>query len=147
MERDLTMLEAEGADVVFAPSVEEIYPPGYDTAVEVDRLSRRQEGAVRPGHFRGVATVVAKLLNIVTPDCLYLGAKDAQQIVVLKKMVADLNFPTTIIECPTVRETDGLALSSRNQYLTQQQRSEAPVLYRSLKQAKQLVHSETVLEL
>lgn len=136
LERDLRLLEPLQVDLVFVPSVEEMYPPGFQTWVIVEELSRPLEGASRPGHFRGVATVVAKLFNIVQPDRTYLGQKDAQQAVVIRRMVRDLNFPVEIVVCPTVREPDGLALSSRNTYLNPQERQAATVLFRALQAAK-----------
>ncbi len=130
--RDLALLEAAGADLVWAPPVEEVYPPGFQTYVTVEEVTKVLEGAARPGHFRGVATVVAKLFNVFQPDRAYFGQKDAQQVVVIKQMARDLNFPLEIVVCPTVREPDGLAMSSRNVYLTPEQRAAAPVLYRAL---------------
>ena len=118
--------------VVWTPSVAEVYPAGFQTYVTVEEVTKPLEGAARPGHFRGVATVVAKLFNIFQPDRAYFGQKDAQQVVVIRQMTADLNFPLEIVVCPTVREADGLALSSRNTYLTPEQRAAAPVLYRAL---------------
>ena len=138
LKRDLALLEAEGTDIVFTPSPEEVYPPGYDTWVEVERLTQRLEGMARPGHFRGVATVVAKLFNIVRPDRAYFGQKDGQQAVVIRRMAADLNMGVQVVVLPTVREPDGLAMSSRNVYLTPEQRRAAPVLYRALGHARDL---------
>ena len=138
LKRDLALLEAEGTDIVFTPSPEEVYPPGYDTWVEVERLTQRLEGMARPGHFRGVATVVAKLFNIVRPDRAYFGQKDGQQAVVIRRMAADLNMGVQVVVLPTVREPDGLAMSSRNVYLNPQQRRAAPVLYRALGHARDL---------
>jgi pantoate--beta-alanine ligase len=138
MDRDLSMLREAGVDLVFAPSVEEIYPPGHSTYVEVREVTSRLEGEVRPGHFTGVATVVAKLFNIVQPHRAYFGQKDAQQVVVVRKMVRDLNFPLELVVAPTMREPDGLAMSSRNVYLNPQERQAALVLYRSLNAAKDL---------
>jgi pantoate--beta-alanine ligase len=138
LERDLAMLEKEGASAVFAPAAAEMYPPGFSSYVDVERLTNRLEGASRPGHFRGVTTVVAKLFNIVQPARAYFGQKDAQQVAVVKKMVADLNMNLEIIACPTVREPDGLAMSSRNIYLTREQRRAATVLYRALTLAREL---------
>ncbi|WP_026369446.1 pantoate--beta-alanine ligase [Kallotenue papyrolyticum] len=135
--RDLALLENEGVDLVFAPSVAEMYPPGYSTYVEVGDVSEPLEGAHRPGHFRGVATVVCKLFNIVQADRAYFGQKDAQQTVVIRRMVRDLNIPTSIVVVPTVRDADGLALSSRNVYLTPEERAAAPVLYRALTAARE----------
>jgi pantoate--beta-alanine ligase len=132
LERDLRLLEAAGADLVFAPTATEIYPLDFQTYIDVARMSQPLEGARRPGHFRGVATVVAKLFNLTLPQRAYFGQKDAQQVRVIQQMTADLNFPVQIVVCPTVREADGLALSSRNSYLTPEQRAAAPVLYQSL---------------
>jgi len=137
-ERDLALLEKEGVDLVFMPPAEEIYPPGFDSWVEVGRLAEKLEGAARPGHFRGVATVVAKLFNIVRPDRAYFGQKDAQQLLVIKKMTNDLDMGIEIIAVPTVREPDGLAMSSRNSYLNAEERKQAVVLYQSLKLAQKL---------
>lgn len=136
LERDLRLLEPLGVDLVFAPSVEEMYPPGFQTWVIVDEVSRPLEGAARPGHFRGVATVVTKLFNIIQPDRAYFGQKDAQQAVVIRQMVRDLNIPVEIVVCPTVREPDGLAMSSRNTYLSPEERQAATVLFRALQAAK-----------
>ncbi|MCJ7508015.1 MAG: pantoate--beta-alanine ligase [candidate division Zixibacteria bacterium] len=137
--RDKIFLQKEGCDYIFAPRMESIYPQGYSTFVEVDGLSSKLEGASRPGHFKGVTTIVAKLFNIVQPDIAVFGQKDAQQAVVIKKMVEDLNFKTKIIIAPTVREKDGLAQSSRNKYLSLKQRKSATVLYKSLALAKGLI--------
>jgi pantoate--beta-alanine ligase len=137
LERDLATLRAAGADLVWTPNVEEVYPTGFQTFVHVEQLSRLLEGAARPGHFRGVATVVAKLFNVVQPDRAYFGQKDAQQVAVIKRMVRDLNFALEVVVCPTLRETDGLAMSSRNIYLTPQQRAAAPVLCRALSRARE----------
>ncbi|WP_298818147.1 pantoate--beta-alanine ligase [Chloroflexus sp.] len=134
-ERDLALLEAAGVDLVFVPSVEEMYPAGFGTYVIQPAADEVLEGAARPGHFRGVATVVCKLLNIVQPTRSYFGQKDAQQTVVARQMVRDLNMPVEIVIVPTVREPDGLALSSRNVYLNREQRAAAPVLYRALRAA------------
>ncbi len=136
--RDLSLLEKEGTDIVFMPSAAEIYPPGFDSWVEVGKVSERLEGASRPGHFRGVTTVVAKLFNIVQPNRAYFGQKDAQQAIVIKKMVADLDMNLEVITLPTVREADGLAMSSRNSYLNPEQRQAATVLYQALTLAQQL---------
>ncbi len=138
LERDLDLCRTAGVDLVFAPEVPEMYPPGYQTYVEVEELSRGLCGASRPGHFRGVATVVAKLFNVVTPDRAYFGEKDAQQLRVIRRMVADLNFPLTIVPVPTVREPDGLAMSSRNTYLSPAERRAALVLSRALSLAAEL---------
>jgi pantoate--beta-alanine ligase len=131
-ERDLELARAEGVDVAFAPSVDEMQPPGRTTVVTVGRLAEVLEGAARPGHFDGVCAVVAQLLNIVTPHIIFLGQKDAQQVAVLRRMVTDLSFATEIRVCPTVREPDGLALSSRNAYLDSEERARASVLFRAL---------------
>jgi pantoate--beta-alanine ligase len=137
-ERDLSLLEKEGVDWVFMPSVEDMYPQGSSSWVNVDKVTDRLEGAIRPGHFRGVATVVAKLFNIVQPTRAYFGQKDAQQVVVIKRMVADLNMNLELVVVPTVREPDGLAMSSRNVYLNPQERQAALVLWKSLNLARQL---------
>lgn len=138
MERDLALLEAEGVDLVYAPTPEEVYPPGFDTWVEPGALAERLEGAARPGHFRGVATVVTKLLNVVNPDRGYFGQKDGQQLAVIRQLARDLNLGLEIVAVPTVRDADGLALSSRNAYLTREQREAAPVIYRALSEARDL---------
>ncbi|HEX8220104.1 MAG TPA: pantoate--beta-alanine ligase [Chloroflexia bacterium] len=137
-ERDLAMLSEAGANWVFMPGVEEIYPHGFSTYVQVREVTRRLEGEVRPGHFEGVATVVAKLFNLVQPHRAYFGQKDAQQVVVIKKMALDLNFPLEIRVGPTLREPDGLAMSSRNVYLNPGERQAAIVLYRALTAAREL---------
>ena len=132
--RDLAMLEAAGVDVVFTPPVEQVYPAGFGTYVEpVGVLAERLEAATRPGHFRGVATVVTKLLLMVAPDQVYFGQKDAQQVAVVRRMVADLNLPVAVRVLPTVRELDGLAMSSRNKYLGTEDRAAALVLNRALR--------------
>ena len=136
--RDLAMLEKEGVDLVFMPSVAEMYPPQFDSWVEAGKVTERLEGATRPGHFRGVTTVVAKLFNIVQPDKAYFGQKDAQQLAVIKKMVADLNMNLEVVAVPTVREPDGLAMSSRNIYLNPEERKAAVVLYQALSLAQKL---------
>jgi pantoate--beta-alanine ligase len=130
--RDLQLLEAESTDLVFVPTVAEMYPEGYGTSVEVRGVTEMLEGAVRPGHFAGVATVVCKLLNIVQPTRAYFGQKDAQQTVVVRTMARDLNLPTEIVVGPTMRESDGLAMSSRNVYLTPEERRAAVALSRAL---------------
>lgn len=131
-EGDRTKLETAGVDLLFAPGVEAMYPPEFSTTVDVGEIGTRYEGAIRPTHFRGVTTVVSKLLNIVQPDVLFLGQKDAQQTAVLRKLVHDLDFNTRVHIVPTVREPDGLALSSRNVYLSPELRAAAPSLHRSL---------------
>lgn len=135
MEQDLAACERLGADIVFAPSVEEMYPEPQLASVEVARVAEHLCGKFRPGHFRGVATVVLKLLNIVQPRQAYFGEKDMQQLAVIRRMVGDLNVPVRIIGVPTVRERDGLALSSRNKYLNGDERKAAPTLYKSLQEA------------
>jgi pantoate--beta-alanine ligase len=132
IDRDLQLLQAEDIDLVWMPTVEIIYPPGFQSWVTVERVTRPLEGRYRPEHFRGVTTVVAKLFNCVLPDKAYFGQKDAQQVVVIQRMVNDLNFPIEIVVCPIIREPDGLAMSSRNIYLNEDQRQAATVLYRSL---------------
>ena len=137
-ERDLALLEKEKTDIVFMPSSEEMYPEGFDSWVEVGKVTERLEGGHRPGHFRGVTTVVARLFNIVEPTRAYFGQKDAQQAIVIRKMVADLNMNLEIMVAPTVRESDGLAMSSRNVYLNPQERQAATVLFKALTLAQQL---------
>ncbi len=137
LERDFQLLQAQGVDLVFVPDVAEIYPDGYSTYVEVEGVTEMLEGAARPGHFRGVATVLCKLFNIIQPTHAYFGQKDAQQTVVVRKMVHDLDLPIEIVIGPTVREADGLALSSRNVYLTPDERVAATVLYRALMSARE----------
>jgi pantoate--beta-alanine ligase len=132
LDRDLEFLEAEGVDLVFAPDAPEMYPDGFNTWVTVEELARRLEGAERPTHFRGVATVVAKLFLIVRPQIAVFGQKDAQQALVVRRLVDDLGFEVELVVAPTVREPDGLAMSSRNTYLTPEERSAAPILHRSL---------------
>jgi pantoate--beta-alanine ligase len=136
IERDLAWLEKEATDTVFMPPAAEMYPPRFDSWVEVGTVSARLEGASRPGHFKGVATVCAKLFNIIEPTRAYFGQKDAQQVAVIKKMVADLNMNLEIVTLPTVREPDGLAMSSRNSYLNAEERRAATVLYLALKLAQ-----------
>jgi pantoate--beta-alanine ligase len=131
-ERDARLAEEAGVDILFAPSAEELYPPGFQTWVEVEELARRLEGEYRPGHFRGVGTVCLKLFNIVRPDRAYFGQKDAQQVAVVKRMVRDLNLELEIRVVPTVRDADGLALSSRNAYLSPEERELALTLPRAL---------------
>jgi len=136
IEGDLKLLEAAGADLVWMPTPEIVYPPGFQTWVEVEGLTSPLEGAMRPGHFRGVTTVVAKLFNAFQPQKAYFGQKDAQQAAVIRRMTRDLDFPIEITICPTLREADGLALSSRNTYLNPQERQAATVLFRALSAAK-----------
>ena len=136
LEDDLAELEREGVDYVFTPSVEEVYPPGFATTVSVAGPALPLEGEARPGHFDGVATVVAKLLLQSLPDRAYFGRKDAQQVAVVRRLVRDLDIPTEVVMLPTVREADGLALSSRNAYLTPEERAAAPVLFRALSAAR-----------
>lgn len=137
-EEDSELLADAGVDYLFYPTVEEMYPKDASTWVTVEGISERLDGKSRPGHFRGVTTVVSKLFNIVAPDLAFFGQKDAAQVAVIRKMVRDLNFDTQIVVCPTVRERDGLALSSRNVYLNSDQRKEALVLYRSLMRVRLL---------
>lgn len=139
LEGDSEKCRKGGADLLFVPNVKEIYPQGFATYVNVEGLTQGLCGAWRPGHFRGVATVVCKLLNMVQPDAAVFGQKDAQQAAVIKRMVSDLNLPVNIVIGPIVREPDGLAMSSRNAYLTPEERAQAPALYRSLKLARKMV--------
>jgi pantoate--beta-alanine ligase len=134
--RDLAMCEAAGVDLVFAPSVDEVYPPGFDTVVSVGAIATPLEGAARPGHFDGVATVVAILFALVGAERAYFGTKDAQQVRVIRRMALDLALPTEVVPCPTVREPDGLAMSSRNARLTPKNRAAAPVVRRALLAAR-----------
>jgi pantoate--beta-alanine ligase len=138
LDRDLELLRKEGVDIVFVPSDDEIYPPEFSSWVDVEKVTERLEGASRPGHFWGVATIVTKLFNIVQPSRAYFGQKDAQQVVVIKRMVADLNMGIEIVVVPTVRESDGLATSSRNVYLSTKERQAATILFRALTLARQL---------
>jgi pantoate--beta-alanine ligase len=140
-ERDCEMLEREGVDFVFAPSVEEMYPAGAVTWVTVEELSGKLDGRSRPGHFRGVTTVVAKLFHIVEPDTAFFGQKDAAQVAIIRRLVRDLNFPVEIVVCPIVREPDGLAMSSRNAYLDPEQRKQALLLHRSLMRVQQIAEA------
>jgi pantoate--beta-alanine ligase len=133
---DRELLESEDVALLFAPSVEEMYPAGAATWVTVEGLSSKLDGRSRPGHFRGVTTVVAKLFHIVEPDAAFFGQKDAAQVAIVRRMVRDLNFPMEIVACPIVREADGLAMSSRNAYLDPQQRKQAILLHRSLMRVK-----------
>jgi pantoate--beta-alanine ligase len=137
-EADLARLESAGADLVFAPATEEMYPAGFDTYVDIGRIGEGLEGAARPGHFRGVATVVCKLLSTVRPDRAYFGQKDAQQAAVVRRLNSDLNLGAEIVVCPTVRERDGLASSSRDIYLSPDERKAATVLFRALSLALDL---------
>jgi pantoate--beta-alanine ligase len=131
-EQDCALLEREGVDLIFAPTVDDMYPVGASTFVLVEGVSERLDGASRPGHFRGVTTVVSKLFHIVCPHKAFFGQKDAAQVAVLRKMVRDLNFPLQLVVCPIVREPDGLAMSSRNRYLSEKERQQALVLQRAL---------------
>ena len=136
-ERDLGLFRQQGVDLVFTPAVDEIYPPGFDTWVDVGALGDRLEGARRPGHFRGVATVVTKLFTLARPDRAYFGQKDGQQLAVIRRLTRDLNLGLEIVAVPTGRDPDGLAQSSRNAYLTPSQREAAPVVYRALRRAEE----------
>ncbi len=140
LERDAELAEEAGVDLIFAPTPEEMYAEGFATVVTVSGLTEGLCGRFRPGHFPGVTTVVAKLLNIVQPDRAYFGEKDYQQLIVIKRMVADLNIPVEIVGLPTVREADGLAVSSRNRYLSPEQRAVAPRLYEALQHAAELAN-------
>ena len=137
IQRDLDLFESLGVDLVWTPAADSVYPSGFQTRIDVELLGAPLEGKCRPGHFRGVATVVAKLLNCFLPDKAYFGQKDAQQVVVLKRMVKDLNYPVELVVCPTIREPDGLAMSSRNTYLSGAERQAATVLYRALNAARE----------
>ncbi len=139
LERDRELLEREGVELLFAPSVEEMYPAGVVTWVTVEGLSDKLDGGSRPGHFRGVTTVVAKLFHIVEPDAAFFGQKDAAQVAIIRRMVSDLKLPVEIVVCPIIREPDGLAMSSRNAYLDPEQRQRALVLRRALKRVEELV--------
>ncbi len=140
-ERDCELLEREGVALLFAPSVEEMYPAGTVTWVTVEGLSEKLDGRSRPGHFRGVTTVVAKLFHIVEPDAAFFGQKDAAQVAIVRRMVRDLSLPVEIVACPIVREADGLAMSSRNAYLYPEQRKQALVLRRSLRRVQELAQA------
>ncbi len=144
LQHDLDTFESAGIDLVFTPTPDIMYPAGFGTRVLVDGITDKLEGEYRPGHFDGVTQVVTKLFNIVQPTRAYFGQKDAQQTVVLKKMVRDLNFNLDLIVCPTVREADGLAMSSRNRYLTMTQRANAPVLHAALQRAADMIVEEGV---
>lgn len=138
LDRDLDMLQSAGVDLVWTPAAEEMYPPGFQTWVTVEQLTQPLEGKMRPTHFRGVTTVVAKLFNAVQPDKAYFGQKDAQQAIVIQRMVHDLSYPIDVVVCPIVRErSNGLAMSSRNKYLTPEEKKAAGVLYLALQKAKQ----------
>ena len=141
LKTDLQLCRKAGVDLVFAPTAKEMYSSENLTWVDVEKLTEPLCGRFRPGHFRGVATVCAKLFNIVLPDIAFFGQKDAQQAIVIKRMVADLNMPLKIVICPTIREKSGLALSSRNQYLTDQQKQDAAAIYKSLQKCRQLIKS------
>jgi pantoate--beta-alanine ligase len=140
LKRDLELLESAGVDLVWTPTTEELYPPGFQTWVETTEVTKPLEGAQRPGHFKGVTTIVAKLFTGVRPDKAYFGQKDAQQVAVIKQMTRDLNFPIEIRVVPTAREADGLAMSSRNTYLNPDERQAATVLYRALNAAEHAYH-------
>ena len=142
MDGDLAKLEEAGVDLVFAPAPQEVYPAGFDTRVDVGEIAAKLEGASRPGHFRGVATVVCKLLTIVRPDKVYFGQKDAQQCLVIKRLNADLNLGAEVVVIPTIRDSDGLALSSRNAYLRDGDRESALTLSRSLNLAREMHQAE-----
>lgn len=139
LKKDELFAQKEKVDIIFYPSADDMYPKDYSTYVEVDTMTEGLCGKFRPGHFRGVTTVVGKLINIVQPRILYLGQKDAQQATVLKKMIADLNFPLRVKILPTVRERDGLAMSSRNSFLNDRQRQQANILYKALRHARGLI--------
>lgn len=136
---DILLAKKENVDIIFLPTNRIIYPKGFCSFITTEGLTQTLCGQSRPGHFRGVTTIVGKLLNLVEPDAMYLGQKDAQQAIVLKQMAKDLNYPVKIIICPTIREQDGLAMSSRNVYLTPKQRKEATTLFQSLTKAKRLI--------
>lgn len=146
MKRDRSLCLKAGVDVLFTPSEKEIYPSDFQTYVEVEKVTQGLEGAARPGHLRGVASVVAKLFNVCLPDAAYFGQKDYQQAVVIKQMVRDLNFPLKVILCPTVREASGLAASSRNSYLSGPERGEAAVLYRALQLGAKKLSADAPVE-
>src|SRR5512143_1801907 len=137
LNRDLDLLRPHGVDLVFNPTPDIMYPANFQTYVTIAEVTKYFEGAARPGHFRGVATVVTKLFNIIGADRAYFGQKDAQQVIVIKRMVADLALPIQVVVCPTLREADGLAMSSRNVYLDAEHRQAAPILYRALSAAKE----------
>jgi pantoate--beta-alanine ligase len=141
LERDCELLEREGVSFVFVPSVDQMYPAGAVTWVTVEELSAKLDGQSRPGHFRGVTTVVAKLFHIIEPDLAFFGQKDAAQVAIVRRMVRDLNFAVEIVTCPIVREADGLAMSSRNAYLDAEERKQALVLHRSLERVETMVRA------
>jgi pantoate--beta-alanine ligase len=143
-EGDRRKLEDEGADVLWCPPVEEVYPAGYQTYVRVEELETRLDGSSRPGHFRGVATVVSKLFHVCLPHRAYFGQKDAAQVAVIRRLVQDLNFPVQVVVCPIIREMDGLAMSSRNAYLSPADRQAATVLYRALQAAQSLHDADSI---
>ena len=143
LRQDAALCRDAGADVLFAPSVAAIYPAGYQTSVSVPSLARRWEGAARPRHFEGVATVITKLFSLIRPERAFFGRKDFQQAAIVRRLAADLNLGVRIVVCPTVREADGLALSSRNGYLTPEQRRAAPVLYRALRAGEAAIRGGT----
>ncbi|TFG47329.1 MAG: pantoate--beta-alanine ligase, partial [Candidatus Brocadiia bacterium] len=143
LDADLAICEKNGVDIVFAPHVNEMYPGRNLTWVNVDKITEPLCGLSRPGHFRGVSTVCAKLFNIVLPDYAFFGQKDAQQVAVIKQMVSDMNMPLKIIVCPTVREQNGLAVSSRNQYLSRDQKAEAALIYKSLQKCRRMIELGT----
>ncbi|HOL22515.1 MAG TPA: pantoate--beta-alanine ligase [bacterium] len=146
IKKDMELLKSEGVDIVFVPSIEEMYGEKAMTFVEVKGLSDVLEGKFRPGHFKGVCTVVCKLFNIIQPDRAYFGWKDAQQLVIIKKMVKDLNIPVDVIGCPTIREKDGLAASSRNIFIKEEDREKALSLYKALKKIEDMVLKEGIKE-
>ena len=141
LQRDLDLLRHEQVDLVWTPEREDMYPSGYQTWVEVENLTKQLEGRARLGHFRGVTTIVTKLFHAFQPDRAYFGQKDAQQVVVIRRMVKDLNFPLEVVVCPTIRGPDGLAMSSRNSYLSPRERAAATVLYRALTAAELVFHA------
>ncbi|MBW8040759.1 MAG: pantoate--beta-alanine ligase [Planctomycetes bacterium] len=143
LEDDLEICRNAGVDVVFAPAQEQMYPSENVTWVNVEKLTEPLCGRSRPGHFRGVTTVCAKLFNIVAPDVVFFGAKDAQQAIVIKRMVEDLNMPLEIVVCPTIRESDGLAVSSRNKYLTEEEKKDATLIYKSLEKCREMIEAGT----
>lgn len=146
LKRDRALCSKAGVDILFLPSGNEMYPSDFQTYVEVERVSQGLEGAARPGHFRGVATVVARLFNACLPNVAFFGQKDYQQSVVIKQMVADLGFPLKIVVCPTIRESSGLATSSRNSYLSETERKEATVLYRALSLGAEKLKAKSAVE-